>query len=337
MNHRIDFCAYENRPSDFVALKLLALSLKRHAVESVLHLFSSPLPAEVVEWFAARPNVVLHPEPKPQGVEWDIKPELLLWLMDNGVDQPCWIDSDIILANQLPHSLTHAPDEALVIATAPRMLVDSDCAVRARDLGLQPRADMAETLINAGLIRFHPSHRPLLHEWKRILLSEAYQRSREMDGINRPLAFQSDESVLGGLLGSTDFADLPLAFVPESIDIAQCLRKTGYRPWPRALNTVRGTPAFVHALGSTKPWRDTDKIYTWESLSPYRFVAMAYEQDLDEEERAWLWRETPKARFLRRLFRNNPELPGLPLALRQALLLEREEIRAQPLMAASEL
>ncbi len=337
MSTRIDFCAFESRATDFVALKLLALSLERHAPESALHLFTAPLPSALVAWFDARPNVVVHPAPEPKGVEWDIKPELLIWLMDNGIERPCWIDADIILANKLPRSLTDAPEDALVIATAPRMLLGSDCVERALDLGREPRTDLPETLINAGLIRFGPLHRPLLLEWQRILQSDAYMRARELEGINRPLAFQSDEAILGALLGSTDFAHLPLAFVLESIDIAQCLRKTGYRPWARALNAVRGTPAFIHALGPTKPWRETEEVYTWESLSPYRLVAMAYDTDLEPGERDWLHRETPKARLLRRLFFNSPELSGLPLALRQALLHEREEIRAQPLMAASEI
>ncbi|MEM1428140.1 MAG: hypothetical protein AAGG09_01635 [Pseudomonadota bacterium] len=337
MTQGLDFCAFESRPSDFVALKLLALSLERHAPTSRVHVFTAPLPDAMAAWLAARPNVVCHAEPEPQGTGWDIKAELLLWLLDNGVERAVWIDSDIILANALPSRLVEASAETLVIAEEPKLVQPRGISNRAIDLGLEPRADGANFEINSSVVSVSRHHRALLEDWQRVVLSPAYNAGKDFGHFVRPLAFQSDQSVLSALLGSRRFQQIPIALLRESREIAQCLRKTGYRPGPRALNALRGTPAFVHAIYVPKPWHEVDATFVWESLSPYRLVALPYADHLDPEESAWLWREPPKARTLRRLFRGHPDLCGLPLALREKFLRPREEILTVPEVTSGEL
>lgn len=334
MTQGLDFCTFENRPSDFVALKLLALSLERHAPGARLHVFAAALPEELKAWLSARPNVIRHDAPRPTGAEFDIKAELLLWLLDHGVERPIWIDTDIILANAPPPVLAEAPPEALVVAEEPLMVEQRGIRMRAADIGFALRTDDLNVDVNTCVLRVSEAHRPLLLEWQRILLSPAYLDLKGLESFYRPFAFQTDQTVLGALLGSRRFQDVPIALLRESRDIAQCLRKTGYRPGPRLANALRGTPPFVHALFVPKPWRDTGDLFTWESLSPYRLVALRHEAELAPEERGWLWRETPKARLLRRLFRGNPELCGLPLALRERLVRERERVISAPVATA---
>ena len=288
-------------------------------------------------WLAARPNVVSHPQPEPSGTGWDIKGELLLWLLDHGVDRPVWIDSDIIVANRLPRRLTEAPPETLVVAEEPKLVRPRGIRNRAIDLGLEPRTDGLDFEINSSIVAVSRHHRDLLEDWQRVVLSPAYNAGKEIPHFSRPLAFQSDQSVLSALLGSRRFQHVPIVLMRESREIAHGLRKTGYRVGHRALNVLCGTPPFVHAIYVPKPWHPFEEGFVWESLSPYRLVAMRHADALAPEESAWLWREPPKARMLRRLFFGNPELCGLPLALRERFLCPREEILTVPEVTAGEL
>lgn len=63
----------------------------------------------------------------------------------------------------------------------------------------------------------------------------------------------TDQDVLGALLGSTEFANIPVQFFRRGRDIIQHSSAQGYAPLDRIANLVRGMPPLIHSQ-CAKPW-----------------------------------------------------------------------------------
>jgi hypothetical protein len=90
--------AYENRPEMLVGMKLLALSLARHCPDVSVRIVLDCPTDEFAQWSQRLPNLSVTRAPRDIGRGYDVKPSLLLSVLEGGANQAVWIDSDIVLS-----------------------------------------------------------------------------------------------------------------------------------------------------------------------------------------------------------------------------------------------
>lgn len=306
------FETYEDRPDCLVGLKLLALSLERHAPESKLRIWSAFPSVEAKAWFAKQPNVLLVDEPLSCGVGWNVKPELLQRALAAGGAQAQWIDADIVVTAD-PQRLFDAVDpRALIAAEEPLYSrAPQGSGIRTAALGLFEARPLPRT-VNSCVLRVSRDHLALLQVWCELLRSPHYLGLQRRPFDERPRGMQGDQDVLTALLASDTFADVPFHLLVEGEDIAQCIDSLGFRTPSRLRAAVFGLPPMIHALGE-KPWRGNRHLSA--ELSPYCAVAAQYASELPEEDLGWALRHSVPGAVLHHAFFGSASLRGLPLTV----------------------
>jgi len=309
---RMLVCAYEDRASDVIGLKLLVASLLRHSPGLDIEITIPDAPAETRAWFEARPRVRVRTdiEGRPG---WNVKPTLLTRALAEGAEQAIWIDSDIIVNSDIRAIMDRAPPTAIVFAEdvfgAPR----AGGTARTAGLGLAVGRRMRATA-NTAVVRVTGAHLELLDAWHELLEREDYLAAQRRPFQERPLWFIGDQELLTGLLGSTRFSDIPIVWLRAGPEVAHCFPPPGgmgYAAHQRVANVLRArTPMFVHSC-CDKPWRPPGGAPTLHfETSPYTLLAADYERDLGESlpwTRPTLW----TARLLRAVSRDGPTATGL--------------------------
>lgn len=310
-------CAYEDRVSDLVGLKLLVLSLAQHCPGLPIHLFCPSATPEFCQWIEKYPQVQLRELPNLNIKGWNVKPDILMYLLDEGHEQAIWIDSDIIVTKDFRPLLAHLTDDTLVVAQENCWESSKGSVERTKAWGLSHGRSLVDVACSC-VIRVTPAHRRLLEAWKQYLADPVYLEAQPK--WPRPFHLMGDQDVLTALLGSSEFADIKLHWLRRGVDIAQCFRADGYTVGERLANLFSGLPVFVHAQGP-KPWRDKGKdgvatgvAVTYLELSPYCFAARPYSEQLNEDT-SWINIESTLGKVLHTLTFGNPSLQGLPLAL----------------------
>jgi hypothetical protein len=244
-------CAYEDRPSHLIGLKLLVCSLARHMPDVPIDVTCPIADADLRAFLARYPQVTLDEESVPMR-GWDVKPTLLLKRLDEGRPEVAWIDTDILLTRDLRPLLP--PPGPLVVAEEFGFNPPKEARLRAEGWKL-PIGRTLPRLPNSGFVRVTPAHRPLLLGWQRLIASPAYQETRGLPLDRRPFYMLGDQDVLTSLLCSTEFSALPVRFLRINREILQIGSPEGYAPWARLAHLARGTmPALVHAK-ELKPWQ----------------------------------------------------------------------------------
>ena len=111
----MNYLTFESREEDLPALMLLAVSLRRCAPQSVLHLPVRDMSSEATDWFARQPNVVTHKDLWAQDTFWNREPYLLEKMLDLGLDRVTWLDGDIVVTAN-PAELFRVPQDTMVVA-----------------------------------------------------------------------------------------------------------------------------------------------------------------------------------------------------------------------------
>lgn len=308
----MDFVSFENRESDTVAVKLLALSLEYHAPESRLHFVALEDDSQLVRWLLGRSNVTVHSDVALQHGSYDIKPEILLRFLEKGFDRITWIDSDIILSNALPKRLRDLSNDDLLVTQEWLGRGKPGLHERTRSMGLEPSEAVRDITINSGIVSVTKAHQALLENWQEWLGSTAYRQAQMKPKRERPIGFFTDQEVLAGLIGSIGFEGLHFEALENPNEICQCLRASTYPIQQRLRHSFVGTPAFVHALGQRKPWRNDDRNQVEMQLHPYRFVARRYADSLAQEEVDWVHKSIWQAKLGTLLFFGSPSMAGVP-------------------------
>lgn len=127
------------------------------------------------------------------------------------------------------------------------------------------------------------AHYDFLNTWIEYLENDSYRKYQQLPMSERPKHAICEDSVLTALLASEVFGDLPVVFLKNGIDIAQCLSPGSYTTLDRLLTLVRGLPPLVHAMGK-KPWEAKSKSY-YDLLSPYTCVARYFIDFLSDDEK----------------------------------------------------
>jgi hypothetical protein len=270
--------------------------------------------------FLARyPRVVLS-EAKTEFGGWDVKPSLMLRLLDAGHDDVAWIDSDIILSGDA-RPILGPPGEFQV---AEEFALNPRKATRLRTAGWGlPVGRALPHLPNSGFVRASPSHRRVLAAWQRLIARPEYRGTRHLPLGERPFYMLGDQDVLTSVLCSREFQDVPVRFLRVSKEILQIGRPGAYGPVDRIRHLVQGRmPALVHAK-EVKPWQVPDEAnpltepvdyfrLAYHDNSPYSWHARAYGNEVGNP--AFLKNRSVFGRLSQLTTGDRPALRGILLA-----------------------
>lgn len=276
---QIPVCLYEDRKDCFPGVKLLILSARNHEPSWFFHGVFRNLERLDREWLVSQPNLILREDLTCQDGGWNVKPALLIKLLEEGFDQVMWCDSDIILSGPVS-SLLERSGAGRMVATEEYSwgrLKGSES--RMRGWGFVSGRILKGT-VNSCFMRFELSHLPLLHAWADCLARDDYRQTQQLPWNQRPHYFISDQDALTALLASKEFANLELQLLRNGRDIAQCFEEDGYTAIDRLRNSMMGRiPPLIHAQGG-KPWQGGNRAI-FQQLSAYGPVALPYLADAE--------------------------------------------------------
>ena len=303
-------------------MKLLILSLARHCPGLQVDLTVTRLVPEFAQWLAAHPNVRVHERPELDGMKWNVKPTLMLELLDAGHDSVVWLDSDIITNRDFRPLLGGIPPETFVAAQDSYWGQHQGGTHRTVSWGLEPGRDLPWTAL-AGFVRATTAHRRLLERWKQLMADPEYLRLQDSAWYERPMHMLGDSEVLTAVLGANEFADVPVRLLRRGREIINNLGPAGYTLGERLYNFRHGLAYVVPSMG-VKPWQFTE-VPSWTrqrkryyqlvflELSPYVYLARQYRDQMGEPT-DWMDVRTQPARLFRAIARGEPNLQGMPQA-----------------------
>ena len=315
-------CTYESRIRELTGVKLLVLSLARHCPGLSIDLTVTSLDPRFADWVASHPHVRVHERPELDGMRWNVKPTLMLELLDAGHDSVVWMDSDVITTRDFRPLLQSIAPETFVAAQDTYWGQHQGGTHRTVSWGLPPGRDLPWTAL-AGVVRATPAHRRLLERWKELMEDPVYLRVQDQPWYERPMHMLGDSEVLTAVLGSKEFSDVPVRLLRRGREIINNLGPAGYTVGERLYNVRHGLAALVPSMG-VKPWQ-FDNVPSWSrerkryyqlvflELSPYVHLARQYRDEMGEP-CDWMDVRTAPARFFRAITRGEPSLQGLPQA-----------------------
>lgn len=316
-------CLAEDREACEPALKLLLLSLRKHSPEITVNVFYPPAKREFVAWLQKFPQVHLQTDGLKSGYGWNVKPQAVMYLLDEGFDEVIWVDSDIIVKGDISRIFAGLNADTLAVSehTLGAKERDDKNAFRARAWGL-PVGRVLLAAISSGVLRVTRKHHHLMERWWELLKSELYQDFQKRQWRDRPFHMLGDQDVLTALLTSKEFADIPIYVLRRGKHIIQFDGVWGYTVAERIRNLVGDGPGFIHS-GAGKPWSDqwveppnmreyVKKLYL--DVSPYTMSAIPYRYELGCSVE-WMNPHFVASRILRALGMGRSELAGLPMAV----------------------
>jgi hypothetical protein len=317
--------AHEDRPRSQIGLKLLLASLARHS-PGLPVCVTSPHDEAFHAWARRFPNVKMAYKPLRASL-YNIKPTLLLRLLDEGHEEVAWIDADIIATNDIGARLRRVEKDTLLVAEDATYVRPHSSA--ARTTGWKLEVGRAIPPINSCVVRATRAHREILEAWEDALASEPYLEAQRRPWTERPVGFLTDQDVLEALLGSRAFAHVRLEYLERGPEILQYLGPTGYLVRERIHHLIHGDPLLVHGL-SFKPWESptewprvsvTEAYYerVFRDVSPYAFAAQAFAAEVGVPP-SWSEMRTVPGKVMRRLSFGKTALHGLPQAALDGLV-----------------
>lgn len=321
IRHRV-VCIAEDRKSCEPALKLLLVSLNRHNAGTPVVVFYPAADREFIEWVKVleSENISVR-KTWPRGLHgWNVKPHLMLELLNDGNEEILWIDSDILVTGNVFVAIGDLADDTLVTSEECLQNQNETKAIRARLWGFSVKREFQFPL-NSGVMRVTRHHLPLLVRWKELLESPNYQNAQRLPMNIRPRHQFSDQDVLTALLCSDKFHDIPIKILRRGRDIIQYYGEMGFTLAERVVCMLKGMPTFLHQQGS-KPWlADPDEkpkglrgrlVIAYLDLSPYTTAVMGLSA---APLPSWTRARSKLSSVLRLIGFGYPQLTGLPLAI----------------------
>jgi hypothetical protein len=308
-------CCYEDRARDLVGLKLLVLSLKRHCPSLAVRVASPCADDRCKEFLQSVPNVTLVPLKGSMLSGWDVKPLVLLDTLQAGATAAVWLDSDILVNGDAEEFLRSFGDNQLVAAQERPWVRNDGGTLRTRLWGLPVGRSVPRT-VNTCVLRVTAAHRELLQAWAACLRDSLYQRAQRQPVMERPFHLFGDQEVLTALLGSAQFAHIPIRYLLRGRDIAHCFHADGYTVGERVRNLGRGLPLFVHGQGPRVWDLQARRDMPYLDVSAFLWLARQYRDDLRGDV---AWMDPLPGRAEASQFGESPNLLGMSLALRSQL------------------
>jgi len=317
-------CLAEDREVCEPSLKLLLLSLNKHCAEREINLFYPPAKDEFFTWIKKHSQVRLQTDHLTNGYGWNVKPQAMMKMIDQGFDEVVWIDSDVIVNRNILRIFGQLKSD-VIVATEDALGNErgDENALRARLWGL-PVGRILPFGLNTGVIRVTRDHYHLMERWWELLRSNIYQDFQKREWRERPVHMLSDQDVLTALLTSKEFSEIPIHILRRGKHILQFNGVYGYTVAERIGRLLGDRPTFIHSFGG-KPWSERwrtepssdlreyiKKVYL--DLSPYTLSAMRFKREL-ECDTEWMEPHYALSRMLRFLGMGHSALVGLPMAI----------------------
>jgi hypothetical protein len=322
---KLTFCLSEDREGMEPGVRLAIYSICRHCPGAEVVVYRADPTASFVEWVEQFPDVVLIPHAPIGGTSWNCKPHALLPLLREGRREVVWLDSDVLITRDPRALFASCREPDVGVCEEYRGAPDPGSELRTRGWNLPVGRSFPRTL-NSAVLRVTPSHIPLLERWHELLNDPQYVHWQASAFDDRPIHCWGDQDILNALLGSSEFADVPVKIFKTGRDVIHCVSYTSFPVFERLASVLRPRPPFVHVQGE-KPWvvlRPDLKAHFSRSrrlkqeLSPYRLLARAYGEAADVDG-SWLSDASAVGRSLCWLGFGHFALAGLPLAALAAI------------------
>jgi hypothetical protein len=319
---RLAICVAEDRKSSEPALRLLLESLCRCNTDILVTVFYPDADQDFSDWVHKlhSERIAVRTIPLLGAYGWNVKPQALLKLLDEGNEEVVWIDSDVIVTKDIVPAFTDLNTNVLLVTEEALWGGQDDTgALRAR-LWKFPIKRSFPFVLNTAVMRVTQNHIPLLERWKTLLESPEYKRAQAQPWNTRPRHMLSDQDVLTALLCCEEFHDIPVKVLRRGRDIIQYFGLYGFTLAERVTCIMRGMPKFIHAQGS-KPWlrgstakpddfrRKVEALYM--DLSPYTLAASSL---CPTHNKSWTRPHSALSSALRKLGFGYAPLVGLPIA-----------------------
>jgi hypothetical protein len=323
----LTFCIADDRALEEAGMRLALLSLRRHHPEADVFLYRPRPTPSFCEWLQGFPKVTLISQWPGTG-GWNCKPKALLEMLDRGVKQVIWLDSDILLTRPCGDLFADLNDRTLVVAQEPVVSPHQGTALRTEGWHLRVGRALPTTL-NSCVLRITEAHRPLLVRWNELLAQPDYVAAQKLPLVERPIHFFGDQDALNALLGSTEFADVPVHKLRLGRDVAHTGGARTYSLGERLGGLFRPAPIFLHNQWA-KPWvelnpaqKSPGRFWMFHRItletSPYMTLARGYESEMGGDT-AWLRFASPLGLVVRALGFGNVALSGLPLTVAASVI-----------------
>jgi hypothetical protein len=319
----LTFCSAEDRAGAEIGLKLLILSVAEHCPDVPLVLYRpDPLPS-FVTWTRKFPQIRLVEQPLPGAHQWNCKPQALLPQLAGPDAEAVWLDSDLMLTRDPRPLFERLSPETLGITQEPPSQPNQGSRDRTLAWRMPVGRELPQTL-NSCVLRVTRHHEALLVRWRELLERPDYVAIQARTVAERPVAMASDQDVLNALLGSTEFAGIPLGVFANGRDIIHSGGALAYSFGERLRGLFLPRPTILHAI-SVKPWMilQPDRLLpgrqAWfrrlmHEVSPYLAYARRYRNQVDEP-CPWMDWHTPLGAVLRMAGFGHWALRGLPVTL----------------------
>ena len=324
---KLTFCTAEDRRGAEIGLKLLVASVAEHCpdVPLVLHR-PDPLP-EFAAWLKRFPQVRLVPHLLPGAHQWNCKPHALQPELPDDESEAVWLDSDLMLTRDPRPLFRPWTPDTLGITQEPTS--QSHQGSRERTLAWKlPLGREIPCTLNSCVLRVTRRHLTLLTRWRELLERPEYIAIQGRPVAERGVAFASDQDVLNAVLGSQEFAGVPIGMLKSGVDVIHSGGALGYSVGQRLAGLFRPPPTVLHAI-SVKPWvvlrgAPLPGQSAWfrrlmHEVSPYLAYARRYRSVVDEP-CEWMDQHTPLGTVLRIAGLGHWALRGLPVTLAATLL-----------------
>jgi len=321
----IAFCLAEDRLDCETGLRLAILSLCRHCPDTPVYVYRPPLTPQFAPWVQRFPQVTLIPH-KPDGaIQWNCKPQALKPLLEKGYREVVWLDSDVLVTNDCRELFTSLDERVVAMAQEPACQPEQGTEQRTRGWGLPVGRTLPFTL-NSAVVRVTRHHMTLLERWKEYLDDPRYVSFQTVPFEERPIHMHGDQEVLSALLGSREFADIPLRIFGTGTEIIHLGGELGYSAMERIRGLGKPLPTFMHAIAgkpwlwfSGEPYWSRRDLFCWhrrllQELSPYVYEARRYRHQLGSDP-AWMYKRTLTGTIFRLLGLGHFALRGLPLSM----------------------
>jgi hypothetical protein len=329
-SREIAFCLSEDRADCETGLRLAILSLCKHCPGTPVYVYRPTLNEYFAPWVRRFHQVTLIPHAPAGASSWNCKPHALKPLLAEGYRQVVWLDSDIIVTCDCRRLFTTLDDRVLAIAQEPASLPHQGSEERTKGWSLEIGRSLPFTL-NSSVVRVTEHHLPLLERWLEYLGDPRYLASQTTGLEERALHMMSDQDVLNALLGSRQFASIPLRIFATGSEIVHAGGGLGYSWLERLRGVVKSKPVFLHAAAG-KPWLwlgggeywSQSNFFSWhrrllQELSPYVYEARQYRAPLDTDS-AWMYRRTATGTVLRVLGLGHFAMRGFPLVVAATIM-----------------
>ncbi len=321
------FCIVEDRPTAEIGIKLLVASLRERCPGARSVLFHACPSPGLTRWLSHHPDVRLEVRRLPGGGTADVKPHALLAMFELGCTDAIWIDTDMVMAGDpRPWFASLGPNE-LGISQEIRSAAHQGTAGRTMAWGMEVARSWPYTL-NTCITRVVPAHAALLREWARLLEDPRYTMSLARPLQKRPFHAMFDLDVLNAMLGSREWADVPVHVFPAGEFVVHSGGAGSYSLGERLRGMFKPSPPIFHAL-AMKPWVLLDPAagnrgaYWYarsllQEISPFVAEARRHRAVLDDP-CPWLDTRSIPGVILRGMGFGHFALRGLPVAALAAL------------------